>query len=92
MYNDGALRGFAEVFLRAGATGVLATAGAVGTEVAREMGVPVGTHELPVHVRAAESGAPSPPSEHVPVDAPARRSADRPDLRTWPGTWRAATR
>ena len=71
MYNDGALRGFAEVFLRAGATGVLATAGAVGTEVAREMGVPVGTHELPVHVRAAESGAPSPPSEHVPVDAPA---------------------
>lgn len=34
-YNDGALRGFAEVFLRAGAAGVLATTGAVGTSDAR---------------------------------------------------------
>jgi hypothetical protein len=35
MYNDGALRGFAEVFLRAGAAGVLATTGAVGDDLAR---------------------------------------------------------
>lgn len=33
-YNDGALRGFAEVFLRCGAAGVLATTGAVGKEEA----------------------------------------------------------
>jgi len=33
-YNDGALRGFAAVFLRCGATGVLATTGAVGREEA----------------------------------------------------------
>jgi CHAT domain len=37
MYNDGALRGFAEVFLQAGATGVLATTGAVGTEIASQV-------------------------------------------------------
>ncbi len=36
-YNDGALRGFAEVFLRAGAAGVLATTGAVGTTEARKL-------------------------------------------------------
>ena len=34
-YNDGALRGFAEVFLRSGAAGVLATTGAIGTNEAR---------------------------------------------------------
>lgn len=36
-YNDGALRGFAEVFLRAGAAGVLATNGEVGEDLAHEM-------------------------------------------------------
>ena len=36
-YNDGALRGFALVFLRAGAAGVLATTGAVGNKEAGEL-------------------------------------------------------
>lgn len=36
-YNDEALRGFAEVFLRAGAAGVLATTGAVGMDAAHEV-------------------------------------------------------
>jgi CHAT domain len=36
-YNDGALRGFAEVFLRSGAAGVLATTGAVGNDEARAL-------------------------------------------------------
>jgi CHAT domain-containing protein len=36
-YNDGALRGFAAVFLRCGAAGVLATTGAVGMEEARAL-------------------------------------------------------
>jgi hypothetical protein len=36
-YNDGALRGFAAVFLRCGAAGVLATTGAVGREEARAL-------------------------------------------------------
>jgi hypothetical protein len=36
-YNDGALRGFAAVFLRSGAAGVLATTGAVGKEEARAL-------------------------------------------------------
>lgn len=35
-YNDGAQRGFAEVFLYSGAAGVLATTGAVGRSEARE--------------------------------------------------------
>jgi hypothetical protein len=35
--NDGFLRGFAEVFLRSGAAGVLATSGRVGTATAFEM-------------------------------------------------------
>ena len=34
-YNDDALRGFAKVFLRSGAAGVLATTGAVGRDEAR---------------------------------------------------------
>ena len=36
-YNDGALSGFAAVFLRCGASGVLATTGAVGMEEARKV-------------------------------------------------------
>jgi hypothetical protein len=36
-YNDGALRGFAVVFLRSGAGGVLATTGAVGNKEAGEL-------------------------------------------------------
>jgi hypothetical protein len=36
-YNDGAQRGFAEVFLCSGAVGVLATTGAVGNDEAREL-------------------------------------------------------
>jgi hypothetical protein len=36
-YNDGALRGFAVEFLRSGASGVLATTGAVGTVEARQL-------------------------------------------------------
>jgi hypothetical protein len=36
-YNDGALRGFVEVFLRSGAAGVLATTGAIGKDEARRL-------------------------------------------------------
>ena len=53
MYNDEALRGFAGVFLRAGAAGVLATTGAVGDDlahtVARDLFAHLGAHpRLPV--------------------------------------------
>ena len=61
-YNDGALRGFAKVFLRSGAAGVLATTGAVGRDEARVL-----ADDLLKHLRVAPGAvggrgcAPAPP-------------------------------
>jgi hypothetical protein len=63
-YNDGALRGFAEVFLRAGASGVLATTGAVGKDLAHKLAGGVLDHlrgnngaSVPRELQAQRAGA-----------------------------------
>lgn len=85
-YNDGALRGFAEVFLQAGATGVLATTGAVGIEIANQVARDLFLHlgqdrarSVPEAVRmlraeAAEGFEPDPDLTEITSRTPAERN------------------